>query len=219
MRKNWLRVGALTLTLVIVFPLALIAANWQWHRHFERQALNLELENSINSQPTKITNLDQIEPNYPEYKTFSLSGSFTNRVSWWRKQSLDGVPGFIALNDFQLANGEHLVVAVGWSQTVQTFKAINFTKIEGRLRYIHDFSIDPDDLPLGQTNTPASLLSAEDKIYIELVNPQIEGLATIPLPEITAGPHLGYVGQWILISIFAIAVYIVALKNLPKKED
>jgi cytochrome oxidase assembly protein ShyY1 len=40
----------------------------------------------------------------------------------------------------------------------------------------------------------------------------------LPLPEMTAGPHLGYVGQWILIAIFAVAVYVIALRNLPATD-
>jgi cytochrome oxidase assembly protein ShyY1 len=60
------------------------------------------------------------------------------------------------------------------------------------------------------------VLPEKDKIYLELKDPEVSLFVPLPLPQMTAGPHLGYVGQWILIAIFAIAVYVIALRNLPK---
>lgn len=216
--KKWKRIGALTLTLIIVFPLALVAAKWQWSRHFERQELNLEIESSISKKPLRVNDLSQINPNLDEYTQMKISGTFSDETIWWRKQSLDGVPGFIALKTFNFENGDQLVVALGWSQTVERLASIDADGLQGRLRYIRNFGLDPADIPSGQTNSPSTVLDSEDRIYLENVDTDVAGLARIPLPQITAGPHLGYVGQWILIAIFAVAVYVIALRNLPKEN-
>ena len=38
-------------------------------------------------------------------------------------------------------------------------------------------------------------------------------LTLLPLPEITGGPHLGYVGQWILIGAGTVGVYIIVVRR------
>ena len=195
-----------------------MAANWQWHRHFERQALNVELEKSIKQDPLLITDLSQIKEDFAEYKTLEFTGEFVGSPVWWRKQSLDGVPGFVGLEAFKMTNGEQIVVALGWSQYAVSMTSPSAEQIKARLRFIDDFAKDPDDLPVGQTNSPSTILPTNDDYYFELLDPSVENLAELPLPEITAGPHLGYVGQWILIAIFAVSVYIIALRNLPNNE-
>jgi cytochrome oxidase assembly protein ShyY1 len=216
--KKWIRIGALTLTLLIVFPLALVAARWQWSRHFERQELNLEIENSISRNPLTIKDLSDIKLNFDEYTQVEMSGTFSEDTTWWRKQSLDGVPGFIALKTFILDGGDQIVVALGWSQTVENLESFDAEELQGRLRYIRNFDLDPSDIPNGQTNSPATVLDTDDHIYLEIIAPDVARLAKLPLPQITAGPHLGYVGQWILIAIFAVSVYVIALRNLPKES-
>ena len=38
------------------------------------------------------------------------------------------------------------------------------------------------------------------------------------LPAVEAGPHLGYVGQWILIGIASISVYVTVLRSFRREE-
>ncbi len=217
MRNRFKKIAALTLTLIVVFPLAIVAANWQWNRHHERENLNRQITESIELEPALINSAVEINlMTDKEYRKVSLSGKAVNEITWWRKQSLDGIPGYIALVEFQLSDQTDVVIAIGWSQQPLLELNANFSEIVGRVRLIRNFETDPSDLPVKQTNTPASILDQDDKIYLELISPKIETLAPLPLPQMTAGPHLGYVGQWILIAIFAIAVYVIAIRNLPE---
>lgn len=216
MRNRFKRIAALTLTLVIVFPLAVIAAKWQWTRHIERDALNTKLEYAYSKDPIDVSSVSDLESrDDSEYLSVKMRGNVASKITWWRKQSLDGIPGYIALVEYKI-NDEKIVLALGWAQQPVFMQNIQLNNIVARIRNIHVFSKDPSDLPINQTNSPSTIIKDRDLIYLELTSPNIKGLEKLPLPEITAGPHLGYVGQWILIAIFAIAVYVVALRNLPE---
>lgn len=217
MPNRFKRIAALTLTLIVVFPLAIVAANWQLNRHHEREKLNSQISKSIASAPVSIDSEVELHDMIDkEYRKVSLAGGSIKDVTWWRKQSLDGIPGYIALVDYRMSDKNHVVLALGWSQQPKNILNANLDSVVARVRLIRNFETDPEDLPPNQTNTPASVLNNNDKVYLELVSPKINSLASLPLPQMTAGPHLGYVGQWILIAIFAVAVYVIAIRNLPK---
>jgi len=210
------RIAALTLTLILIFPLAIVAANWQMNRHHEREKLNSQITQAINSKPLKIDSAKDLAKSMSlEYRKVSISGDATGQTTWWRKQSLDGIPGFIALTPFQFSNGSKVVLALGWASQPFDLNQIQSNNYLARIRLIRNFEKDPGDLPVNQTNTPASVIAGNDRIYLEIISPKINKLSALPLPEITAGPHLGYVGQWILIAIFAVVVYVIAIRNLP----
>lgn len=215
MRNKNLRILSLTLTLIVVFPLALLAADWQLNRHREREILNQQLITSYTKLPKKVVSFKDVDQSKDaEYLRYKINATLSSEITWWRKQSLDGIPGYIALTVCTDQTGSKAVVALGWSQTVETIKLPAERILIGRLRIMKILEPDPSDIPIGQTNSPATLISANDKFYFEITNLKIQGLAEIPLPEITSGPHLGYVGQWILIAIFAICVYVIAIRNL-----
>ena len=217
MRNRLGKITALTLTLLIVFPLAIVAANWQWNRHHERESLNAVIQRAYDSEPYKIESISDLNKVKDlEYVRVQLTGMSLGDLVWWRKQSLDGIPGFIGWIQYNIGENEKVVLALGWVQTIPNTKRLEISNITARIRLIDDFASDPSDLPSGQTNSPANVLAENDEIYLELKDPEVSPFAPLPLPQMTAGPHLGYVGQWILIAIFAIAVYVIALRNLPK---
>lgn len=217
MRNRLGKITALTLTLLFVFPLAIVAANWQWNRHHERESLNALIQRAYDSESYKIETLSDLNGLKDlEYVRVQLAGKSLGDLVWWRKQSLDGIPGFIGLTRYNIGETEEVVLALGWVQTIPNLQRVDISNITARIRLIDDFASDPNDLPFGQTNSPASVLAENDEIYLELKEPEVSTFAQLPLPQMTAGPHLGYVGQWILIAIFAIAVYVIALRNLPK---
>jgi cytochrome oxidase assembly protein ShyY1 len=54
--------------------------------------------------------------------------------------------------------------------------------------------------------------------YFELIeSPVAQELELLPWPELEAGPHLGYVGQWIIIGLSGIVVYIVVMRRLREE--
>jgi hypothetical protein len=218
-RNRFKKIAALTLTLIVIFPLALIAANWQWNRHHEREALNAQLERSYTQEPLEISSFkDLTSDSLTEYSRVKVQGKIVSDITWWRKQSLDGIPGFVGLVQLEVTKSFAVVLALGWSQQPIEIALNKTVDSVARLRLINNFETDPSDLPINQTNTPASLIPGGGKIYLELISPPIEKIAILPLPEMTAGPHLGYVGQWILIAIFALVVYVIAIRNLPTTD-
>lgn len=217
MRNRLGKITALTLTLLIVFPLAIVAANWQWNRHHERESLNSMIQRAYDSEPYEIESVSDLNDLKDlEYVRVQIEGKSSGDVVWWRKQSLDGIPGFIGLIRYNFGANENVVLALGWTQTIPQTQSLEISNITARIRLIDEFASDPRDLPNGQTNSPANVLPENDEIYLELKDPEVSSFVPLPLPQMTAGPHLGYVGQWILIAIFAIAVYVIALRNLPK---
>jgi cytochrome oxidase assembly protein ShyY1 len=221
------RVIALTIALVLVTPLSAIAAQWQWNRHLERDSRNdLIVQNAV-QDPVNISELatSRITPEI-EWRQISVSGHFEqSKQKLWRKQALYGEPGFIVVTPFVTSDGKRLLVKRGWvaadgkiptpevdlqvSSTIQTIVA--------RARLIDtSFETDPSDLPNGQTNDPATMFTDTTIIGLfDLVSSESrQTLTTLDLPERDAGPHVGYVGQWIIIGISAIGVYITVLRRL-----
>jgi cytochrome oxidase assembly protein ShyY1 len=43
--------------------------------------------------------------------------------------------------------------------------------------------------------------------------PQADGLTLLPLPELSEGPHLSYVGQWILIGLASIVIWVIVVRR------
>jgi cytochrome oxidase assembly protein ShyY1 len=218
-RNRFKKIAALTLTLIFMVPLALIAADWQWNRHHEREALNAKLERSYTQEPKKVASFNDLtSESLAEYCRVKVQGEIISDITWWRKQSLDGIPGFVGLVQLEVNNSFAVVLALGWSQQPIEVALNKNVDSVARIKLINNFEADPSDLPINQTNTPASLIPGGGKIYLELISPPIEKIAILPLPEMTAGPHLGYVGQWILIAIFALVVYVIAIRNLPTTD-
>ena len=224
------RIIALTIALVLMLPISVVAARWQWSRHLERDTLNaLILNNAQESlsladySGTKLLVTD-------EYRKTQISGRFiASSQKLLRKQTLNGEPGYFVLTLFVTDNGKTVLVNRGWVGAVGRDVDPDVTltpptgslDLTGRLRALTgEDQADPSDLPEGQTNSARTFASA---VSLELIVEQLDGqeeygLVAIPLPETQAGPHLGYVGQWILIGLTSIVVYFTVLRNLRREH-
>jgi cytochrome oxidase assembly protein ShyY1 len=221
------RVIALTAVLIIIAPISAIAAKWQWNRHIERDTRNeLISHNAVQ----KVVSWDSLQISHVtpqlEWRRVALTGKFDeSRQKLWRKQPFNGEPGFIAVTPFRSVSGEEFLVERGWVAAdgklpvAKTDLSIDSAeqKIFVRMRLMPEGATqDPNDLPAGQTNSPATMKTAQTVSglfeLIDAQSPQV--LTAIPLPELDAGPHVGYVGQWIIIGISAIVVYITVLRRL-----
>ncbi len=225
------RVIALTMALLVMFPISVVAAKWQWSRHLEREAINaLVLENT--KQPIELTAIAPagIDPG-DEYRPITLVGHFEPASQkLLRKQTLNGEPGYFVLTIFKTESGSSILVNRGWvaavGRDVDPQAELNIssgtTEISGRVRPLEGTNeSDPSDLPIGQTNSARTFAP---QLNLDVIVEQTEGqpLAgpqAVPLPEIQAGPHLGYVGQWILIGITSVVVYISVLRNLRREHN
>lgn len=217
---NWRRLSALTLALVVTLPLSALAADWQWNRHVEREARNqlistnrektLSLDDVLQRTPVEISQL--------QYSRVEIQGEFVpgSQVAW-RRQILNGQPGFIVLARFNMA-GKELLVARGWVAAAGSIPdpnldlalPIGLQVIDTRIRQTPEAEVDPSDLPTGQTNSVGTQTTLP--FYLEQTT-AAEPLITLPDPVLEAGPHLGYVGQWILIGLTGLVAYIMILRR------
>ncbi len=225
------KVLAFTIVLLFMVPLTALAANWQWSRHLEREARNLKVASQSVETFTNIETLSLESSAIHEWKLVTVRGIYdVNGDVLWRRQSLRGAPGFMALATFTTETGTTIVVNRGWvgalgaepDSTANLSLPSSQTEITVRIRPMPEGeSTDPGDIPTGQTNSPRTIRSNDlPGTLFELVSPQVSnGPELLTLPEPESGPHLGYVGQWILIGIASIAVYVVVLRQLKRDYD
>lgn len=206
------RVLALTLVLIVMVPLSYIAARWQLDRHQQRDSQNELLQNARSEEPKLIENL----PEAPEeFSRVIIQGILEDDQVLWRRQVLNGIPGFIVLRNVILVDGTSVTVALGWtsSPTITAMYNIEFP-ILGYVRYPQSEGISPADVPEGQINFVTEMMEkSQYPFYVQSKNASTN-LSQLSLPEVSSGPHLGYVGQWILIGIASVAIYIVALRRI-----
>ena len=224
------RFVALTAALIVMLPLSILAARWQWSRHLERQAMNHVIE--VNSMRSTALGLAETRGLTDEnrYKIVYLKGRFDPASQkFLRKQTLNGVPGFHVLTVFVTSDNRRVLVNRGWvpSEGQQSASSVSIQvptqelNIRGRLTDLEGSNQpDPIDLPPGQTNSAALFAKTLTyRVVVQLISPEIpHGPTPLPLPAVEAGPHLGYVGQWILIGIASISVYVTVLRSFRREE-
>ncbi len=224
------RIIALTVALIVVTPLSAVAAHWQWNRHIERDSRNTLISRNavMAAVPWQKLITSEVEA-AQEWRTVSAVGHFElHKQKLWRKQPLNGEPGFIMVTPFVADNGSVLLIARGWvaadgrspAKNVNLAVSEDTQKIEVRVRLLPlNDSVDPSDLPTGQTNSPRTMKTTHtvDGLFELLESQSPQRLTNIPLPELESGPHLGYVGQWIIIGCSAIFVYITVLRRLREQ--
>lgn len=209
---------ALTLTVILVLPLAYVAANWQWSRHLERETRNSQIINNSAKVLTLNELLQKSDISPLQYTQVLISGEVIDESQkFWRRQIQNGQPGFVALVRVSTDAGE-VAVARGWVAAAGSVPDPNlrldapdsFEDVTTRIRLAPDAEVDPSDMPSGQTNSVGTM--TDELFYLEVIQSDAP-LLSIPSPEIESGPHLGYVGQWILIGITAVVAYIVILRR------
>jgi cytochrome oxidase assembly protein ShyY1 len=194
-------------------PLSYFAAQWQLDRHQQRDAENLLLQSALSVEPQPIANFYDVEPD--EFTRVLIDGDFSGSEILWRKQVQNGIPGFIVLQNVTLQNGKSLTLALGWTDDA-TFELGDDAELPltGFVRFPNSSGTSPSDVPPGQSNYITEMMrSTNFNFYIQSQTPP-KNLSKITLPEITSGPHLGYVGQWILIGIASIVIYVIALRRI-----
>lgn len=197
-------------------PLSYVAATWQLSRHEQREARNQLLQSAREMKPIGIDSLHLSEP--PQYTHVEINGDVTSEKAMWRRQVLNGIPGYTALRNIALEDGRRVTLALGWTASPTTTyrdSDIEFP-IYGYVMYPETTGISPSDVPQGQTNYVSEIMQGTDFEFYVQSQRAPENLSRLGLPEIESGPHLGYVGQWILIGIASVVIYIVALRRIRK---
>lgn len=213
--KHVPRILALTLVLIMMLPLSYIAARWQLDRHHQREVQNELLINARTEEPRPLEDLVNLKPS--EFSRVVIRGVPVGATALWRKQVLNGIPGFSVLQNVTLVDGTTITVALGWTNSSNS-RNIEDTvfPLTGYVRYPSSTGVSPQDVPDGQINFVSEMMADTD--YSFYIQSQVapSNLSQLQLPEISSGPHLGYVGQWILIGVASIAIYIIALRRIRK---
>lgn len=217
------RIAGLTVALILVTPLSVVAARWQWSRHLERDALNAAVMAAEKSTPVgweRVAGTREVQAT-AEWRRVSAVGKWRTDQQWLvRKQVVDGEVGFTVLTPFIASDGTTLAVLRGWVQSADA--AIppppqGTCELLLRVRLPHgDEPIRPSDLPAGQINRvdPRTLTAgATSGAVFELLSPVPQGLVPLPWPELTSGPHVSYFFQWILIGLTGVVVYVRVFRS------
>lgn len=228
------RLASLTLALVLVTPLSVVAARWQWSRHLERDALNAAVLAAQQTAPVPVNAIGEGPGFGPavQWRRVTAAGTWdASRQLLVRKQVVDGEVGFTVMTPFVADDGKWLFVLRGWVPSADTAipaPPSGLQQVLLRIRSPHgDEPIRPSDLPPGQINRvdPMQLseLYQDDQTSVivkdswnavfELIDPVPAGLTPIPWPTLTEGPHVSYTIQWILIGLTGIIVYVRVFRS------
>lgn len=202
-----------SLVALVLIVLCLIAAQWQYHRGFDRHARNAIIEKHI-SLPT--TSLDSVKdsPLAAEWQTVTTQGVFdsTKQILLKNRYS-EGFYGFEVLTLFTTPNNEKFWVDRGWvkagaAATIAptiTPPPTSPVSITGRLRLDSSlprgsfFALPTDGSGLISKLDAQSQLDTEN-YYIDLLSGSQSSLTpkvAAQLPELSDGPHMAYALQWL----------------------
>lgn len=208
------RLLGLTVALVVVLPLSVVAARWQWSRHLERDARNTQIVAAAAAPAVAFPG--PLADGYDEndrYRHLVARGQWLPMEQQLvRKSVVAGNVGFLVVTPFLTDDGVRLYVVRGWTDSDVVAPIEGTGSIEIRVQPVQPNGVmRPTDLPAGQINwiDPRALSEGRphaDSVF-ELVSPADPGLVAIPVPEVSSGPHVSYTIQWILIALTAIIVY------------
>lgn len=227
------RLAGLTAALVLTVPLSVVAAKWQWSRHLERGAMNAAV---LAAEQTAAVPWQSLVRNgyspAARWRQVSARGVWLSEQLLVRKQVVNGNVGFNVLTPFRTDTGVVIYVLRGWvdeSTKSPPAPPTSQQQVTLRVQSVHESGdAQPVDLPRGQINwvDPETLaanagVETVDAVF-ELVDPACKGIVPLPWPQLTAGPHVSYTVQWILIGVTSIVVYLRVLwveVVLRRRED
>ncbi len=153
------RIASLTLALLLVTPLSVLAARWQWSRHLERDALNAAVVQAETTAPVPWHRLfNHCAPTSKcEWRRVIAVGTWQSEHTLLvRKQVVNGNVGFTVFTPFRTIDGITLFVLRGWVPTASASIAqapSGQQRVILRVRTVRSSGeIQPSDLPPGQIN-------------------------------------------------------------------
>ena len=227
---------ALHVLIVALVTIMLMLANWQWDRHQQRIAFNTTLIERVNT-PTQP--LEHVLDEFPiasdaEWRSVEVTGQYLqDHDIQIVNVSQGGSAGFDPVTPLQLSDGRLILVNRGFiplGGTVQQAPTGPVT-LQGKLRAssakrlgaISDAStgvlteIQRIDIVRLQQQMPSPLVN----IYVEMQSSMPAddpSLSRIAEPTFDNGPHLSYVGQWILFSLCALGGWFAIVRRELKRS-
>ncbi len=222
--------------IVVLVTIMLMLANWQWDRHQQRIAFNATLIERVDT-PTQ--SLEQVLGEFPvasdaEWRSVLVTGHYLqDHDIQIVNVSQAGRAGFDPVTPLQLSDGRLILVSRGFiplGGTVQqaptgpvTLQGILRAPSKKRLGAVSDAptgilsEVQRIDIARLQQQMPSPLVN----VYVELQSsfPEDDStLSRIAEPTFSDGPHLGYVGQWILFSLCALGGWFAIVRRELKRN-
>ena len=223
LKPKWLAIHALVVVLVATMC---VLASWQWDRHVERKAFNETLIQRFSEPPKPLAELLQQYPNREDaqWRLATVSGTYLEQSTVnVVNVSQDGRAGYDPVTPLEIDNGKIVLINRGFVplDAPQPLPPTGVVEITGRIRLsaerrtgaVSDSAtgvltdIQRVDIDRLAKQLPAPVVD----VYLEAVQSDpadSEMLSIIAPPVFGNGPHLGYVGQWLLFSMCAIGGWI-----------
>ncbi|MFM8867056.1 MAG: SURF1 family protein [Ilumatobacteraceae bacterium] len=225
------RMIALTLACILGIAVMVNLARWQWQRHPERQDFNATLTARFDESPRPLEEL--LASGMPledlQWLPVVAAGTYMPDESLIVVNvSQFGQAGFDPVTPLRLADSRIVLVNRGFLPLSATNPAApsGDVTVVGRVRLSAERRTgavtDPSEGELREVQRIdieriARQLDGEVvPVYLELLTsepPDSPALSRIAEPEFTLGPHLSYMVQWIVFSIFVVIGWVFVLRR------
>jgi cytochrome oxidase assembly protein ShyY1 len=210
---NRQRVVGLWIVSILVFIGSIFASNWQYERHLQRSSLSEFVNQRLNGAVLDLSNQSSSLSNWQRVQ---IEGELSSAGPLIRSRPLDGRNGFWVTSTITTAQNNSYPVLLGWIPATSEATAIvspprittDEVRLEGILRDLEQRQ-SASDLPAGQSlSMDRETLSTNQRFFIHslTVTPemQIPELRTVPIPNVSQGPHFFYAIQWLVFGFIAI---------------
>lgn len=219
LRPKWIALFAL---LALLIATMCLLANWQWNRHVERKAFNVTLTQRFSAPPQPLGELLQQYPNREDaqWRLATISGTYLDQLSVnVVNVSQNGRAGYDPVTPLRVDDGTIVLINRGFVplDAPQPPAPTGIVEITGRIRVTAErrtgavsdsatgvlTDVQRIDIDRLAQQLPATVID----VYLEAMQStpkDNEMLSMIAPPEFGNGPHLGYVGQWLLFGMCAI---------------
>lgn len=229
---RWLAFHLLVVAAVVTM---VSLAGWQWDRHQERVAFNSEVTARLAAEPVELADLLAVDIVDAQWRAAIATGTYlADEDLSIVNVSQDGRAGYDPVSALQLADGSIVLVVRGFVPLDAAYPEppAGEVRIVGRLRA-------SSTRRLGAVADPASgELREIQRIDIERLAPQmpaplVDGylellasdppddprLSRLPVPDLTTGPHLSYVGQWTVFSVAVLVGWVLVVRRNLRRTD
>ena len=224
LRPSWLAL-ALVVGGFAAFAFTVLAP-WQFHRGEDRAARNDAIEESFTTPPQP---LRQVLPAgaapgpRAEWHQVELTGRYLPDAEVVaRLRTVQGEPAFEVLVPFRLTDGSTVLVDRGFLRPAPEVPGVRVPEyppapagevtVQGRLRAGERDSrerpvVEQDGVTQVYAVDPAAVATVTgldvEPGYVQLNEGQPGVLGALPLPQLSAGPHLAYALQWLAFGAMA----------------
>ena len=227
--RRWLSFSVLVVLLIVGFGLL---SRWQWSREQDKQLERLALKSSAQTPPQTVANALRNGMSVDlEWHRVKVTGVWQPQGQVLvRRRPMNSNNGFWVMTPLLSDSGTTAWVNRGWIAAQQSAGSIvsapapatGSITVVGYLR-AYETASRQTDIPAGQVSAPAlnELPTQPNPLaaYIQLSDPQQEGLMTVALPDVDDSRNLSYAGQWLLFALVAVGGWFFFLRREARENE